>query len=114
MTINQDIKAMRFDDEMHSKYFFYLVKGNNDNLLRELIKDKSTVDNISFEYLLSLHVPVPPFVEQISIVKYLDERCAAIDAVIDTKRRQLDVLKRRRQSLIYEYVTGKRRVSAKG
>lgn len=114
MTINQDIKAMRFDDEMHSKYFFYLVKGNNDNLLRELIKDKSTVDNISFEYLLSLHVPVPPFSEQISIVKYLDERCAAIDVVIDTKRRQLDVLKRRRQSLIYEYVTGKRRVSAKG
>lgn len=110
MTINQDIKAMRFDDEMHSKYFFYLVKGNNDNLLRELIKDKSTVDNISFEYLLSLHVPVPPFAEQISIVKYLDKRCATINAVIDTKRKQLDVLKKRRQSLIYEYVTGKRRV----
>lgn len=114
MTINQDIKALRFDGGMQSKYFFYLVKGNNDNLLKELIKDKSTVDNISFEYLLSLHVPVPPPDEQQSIINYLDKRCSVIDAVIDTKRKQLDVLKKRRQSLIYEYVTGKRRVSTKG
>lgn len=114
MTINQDIKALRFDGGMQNKYFFYLVKGNNDNLLKELIKDKSTVDNISFEYLLSLHVPVPPPDEQQSIINYLDKRCSVIDAVIDTKRKQRDVLKKRRQSLIYEYVTGKRRVGTKG
>ena len=54
---------------------------------------------------------LPPLKEQAAIADYLDARTAAVDAVLDTKRKQLDVLKRRRQSLIYEYVTGKRRVS---
>lgn len=56
-------------------------------------------------------LPFPPINEQRAIADYLDARTAAIDAVLDTKRKQLDVLKRRRQSLIYEYVTGKRRVT---
>lgn len=111
MAINQDVKAFTFNDSMAAKYFYYFVKGNNDNLLKTLLKDKSTVDNINQEYLKSLLIPVPPIEEQIRIVNYLDARTAAIDAVLDTKRKQLDVLKRRRKSLIYEYVTGKRRVN---
>lgn len=111
MTINQGVKAFTFNDSMVAKYFYYFVKGNNDNLLKTLLKDKSTVDNINQEYLKSLLVPVPPIEEQLQIADYLDARTAAIDAVLDTKRKQLDVLKRRRQSLIYEYVTGKRRVN---
>lgn len=110
MTINQDIKALSFSSKVSSKYFFYLVRGNNQNLLKVLCKDKSTVDNINQEYLKSLLIPLPPLSEQKEIVAYLDARTAAIDAVLETKRKQIDVLKRRRQSLIYEYVTGKRRV----
>ncbi|WP_204558150.1 hypothetical protein, partial [Collinsella intestinalis] len=72
------------------------------------------VFSITQAILRKSEVLLPPRDEQERIADFLDERCAAIDAVIDTKRRQLDVLKRRRQSLIYEYVTGKRRVSAKG
>ena len=53
---------------------------------------------------------LPPVSEQRAIADHLDVRTAAIDAVLDTKSKQLDVLKRRRKSLIYEYVTGKRRV----
>ena len=111
MTINQDVKAIRFASKMLSKFFYYFVKGNNDSLLKALLKDKSTVDNINFEYLKSLPVQVPPISEQEEIVNYLDDRTAAIDAVLETKRKQLGVLKARRQSLIYEYVTGKRRVT---
>lgn len=110
MTINQDIKALTFGSKAFSKYFLYFVKGNNQNLLKVLCKDKSTVDNINQEYLKSLLVPLPPLSEQKEIVAYLDARTAAIDAVLETKRKQTDVLKRRRQSLIYEYVTGRRRV----
>lgn len=55
-------------------------------------------------------VPVPPMDVQEDIVSYLDNQTSAIDEVLETKRRQIEVLKRRRQSLIYEYVTGKRRV----
>lgn len=110
MTINQDIKALTFGPEMLSKYFLYFVKGNNQNLLKALCKDKSTVDNINQEYLKSLLIPFPSVDEQKKIIEYLDTRTVTTDAVLETKRKQIDVLKHRRQSLIYECVTGKRRV----
>ena len=95
---------------MLAKYFFYFVRGNNDNLLKVLMKDKSTVDNISLNYLMSLNLPVPPIEEQKKIVARLDEKTNRIDKVLELKRRQIEVLQKRRESLIYEYVTGKRRV----
>ena len=110
MTINQDIKGMRFGKEMLAKYFLYFVIGNNDNLLKALMKDKSTVDNISYNYLESLLVPLPPKDEQQQITDYLDGKTAKIDAILDIKLKQLKILKKRRKSLIYEYATGKRRV----
>lgn len=71
----------------------------------------STLPSMTQTDLGGIRLPMPAVEVQREIADYLDERIAAIDAVLETKRRQLDVLKRRRQSLIYEYVTGKRRVS---
>ena len=71
----------------------------------------STLPSMTQTDLGGILLPFPSIDEQCSIADYLDRRTSAIDAVLDTKRKQLDVLKRRRQSLIYEYVTGKRRVT---
>ena len=73
------------------------------------------MQNIASFDLLNMHIPVPQSKEDLlAVVTFLDSKLPAIDAVIATKRKQLDVLKRRRQSLIYEYVTGKRRVNQEG
>ena len=48
--------------------------------------------------------------ERDAIWQALDKQCAKIDSILSIKRQQVDILKRRRKSLIYEYVTGKRRV----
>lgn len=75
----------------------------------------SSMQNIASFDLLNMFVPMPTSAREIvDITRYLDGRCSAIDAVIDTKRKQRDALKKRRQSLIYEYVIGKRRVGTKG
>ena len=71
----------------------------------------ATVPILNNQYVGGCLIPEPPYDEQRKIADYLDARTATIDAVLDTKRKQLDILKRRRQSLIYEYVTGKRRVA---
>lgn len=105
MTVNQDIKALSFTGSMLSSYFYYFVKGNNDNLLKALLKDKSTVDNINQEYLKNLLVPVPPLAEQKRIVTYLDTRCASADIAENALIAQISLLERYRGSVIHEAVT---------
>lgn len=70
----------------------------------------ATREAMNFSQIGKSRFPLPPLALQQQIADYLDDRCSRIDRILDLKRRQVDVLKRRRQSLIYEYVTGKRRV----
>ena len=49
----------------------------------------------------------PPIEERVSIVKFLDAKCAEIDALIAANVYSVEKLKEYRQSLIYEAVTGK-------
>ena len=55
-------------------------------------------------------VPVPTYDEQTQIAKYLDEQCSKIDSIIESKKEQLTIITQHKKSLIYEYVTGKKRV----
>ena len=57
-----------------------------------------------------MKIPYPPVEEQNRIADYLDERCAAIDSVIDTRMKQLQRLDEYRRALIFAYVTGKKEV----
>ena len=51
-----------------------------------------------------------PFDEQRVISDFLDERCTSIDSILNDKQTQLEKIRAYRKSLIYEYVTGKKRV----
>lgn len=55
-------------------------------------------------------VPVPPVEVQESIANYLDKKCTEINACIDDKQRQLEILAEYKKTLIFEYVTGKKEV----
>jgi type I restriction enzyme S subunit len=50
-------------------------------------------------------VPLPSLPEQRRIVAYLDDSCAAIDAAVATKRRQIETLEALRKTIIYRSVT---------
>jgi type I restriction enzyme S subunit len=56
-------------------------------------------------------IPLPPLSEQEEIVKYLDAETGKIDRAIEVKRRQIELLRERRQIVIDEAVTGKVRVA---
>ena len=53
----------------------------------------------------SFAVPLPPLPEQQRIAAYLDASCAAIDAAVAAKRRQLETLDELRKSIIQRAVT---------
>lgn len=69
-----------------------------------------TQPNISQQLLKNLKIIVPMYDEQLKITDFLDKKCSEIDSIISKKERQLDLMKEHRKSLIYEYVTGKKRV----
>lgn len=50
-------------------------------------------------------IPLPPFSEQKLIVAYLDASCAAIDAAVAAKRKQLETLDEVRKAIITRAVT---------
>lgn len=58
----------------------------------------------------AIKVVFPSQSEQEEIIKYLDEKCAGIDALIVKKQQYLTEIENYKKSLIYEYVTGKKEV----
>lgn len=62
------------------------------------------------EGLFSIYLPYPALSEQEEIAEYLNEKCAGIDALIAKKQQYLTEIENYKESLIYEYVTGKKEV----
>lgn len=71
---------------------------------------KSTVDSIRLPMLQNFIVCVPSLLEQNNIVTYLDQKCMEIDDIISEKKLAIEIIRQHKKSLIYEYVTGKKRV----
>ena len=66
---------------------------------------------ISSSQLVNIPIPFPESIEeQLSIVDYLDHKMLQINQLIDIKQEQIENINKQRQTLIFDYVTGKRRV----
>lgn len=66
--------------------------------------------SISQSIINQTTVILPHLSEQRAITSYLDEKTAQIDALISLKQEKIAELKNYKKSIIYEYVTGKKRV----
>lgn len=71
----------------------------------------SAQPNISSDGILNFYIPAPPLAEQQAIADYLDQQCSEIDELIALKQQKIEKLKEYKKSLIFECVTGKRKVS---
>lgn len=95
--------------DINSAYFHYLLHSydvqkvfyNMGNGVRQ---------GLNYSEFSKLMVFAPSRDEQDSIVDYLNEQCAEIEAIIAQKQEQLAVLADYKKSVIYEYVTGKKEV----
>lgn len=66
---------------------------------------------ISSSQLVNIPIPFPESIEeQLSIVDYLDHKMLQINQLIDIKQEQIENINKQRQTLIFDYVIGKRRV----
>ena len=110
--INQALMRIRLNESLgiNKKYFMYLF----DVLLKvESSKSSngSAIKNIPpFNILKKIRFGLPPLSEQQAIASYLDEKTSQIDSLIALKQEKITELKDYKKSIIYEYVTGKKKV----
>ena len=69
------------------------------------------VFSVTQTILNSVPIWLPPLTVQKAIVKRLDEETGKIDRAIAVKRRQIELLRERREIIINEVVTGKVKVA---
>ena len=99
-------------DDVYAKYYEYLFHSTTYKNIFALKSNGITVglQNFSNGNFYSVKILHPTLDEQIEIVKYLDKRTAEIDSLIAEKESLIKDLESYKKSLIYEVVTGKRRV----
>ena len=65
---------------------------------------------VSSDFVQNCPLPIPPEEEHHKIVDFLNRRCTAIEQLISDKNVLIEELESYKKSLIYEVVTGKRKV----
>ncbi len=116
--VTEDIEAMGccfsnfvgrirvFKNLMNSRFLWYFL--NNSPGRNQLFYHGTTTTgliNLSAANIYAGVIPLPPLPEQIRITSYLDASCAAIDAAVAAKKKQLDALTALRKETIHRVVT---------
>ena len=105
---NQQITALKVTGQIFPKYLAYLMFSSGQYIRETALY--TIVPIINNQYLSSLKIVLPNLEEQESIVEYLDRQIMQINKMITIKNQQIENINKQRQTLIYDYVTGKRRV----
>ena len=91
-----------------NRFFYYLLLAGHNELV--LLGRGTTFLELSTYDLSGFKIVIPSEAEQTQIADYLDKQCTKIDSIIESKKEQLTKITQHKKSLIYEYVTGKKRV----
>lgn len=94
-----------------ARYLVYaMLSGYFVQQVAAITANRVKMPKINKQELSKITVLLPPLSEQASIVSYLDRKCSLIDGIILEKEELIKELENYRRSLIFEVVTGKRRV----
>ena len=107
VTLNQDMKALRFNKRLNVEYAANFILGSVSSLLLEWSKEGATVESIEQEYLSGSLMPVPPKKEQNAINEELKGRMAVFQDLENRAVKGITLLQERRTALISAAVTGK-------
>ena len=110
--LNQRVGCFRKKyHNLYMPYYNYLLKSQK---VREYIflfeTGTANQGNIGIECLNRIKLYNPPYDEQVAITTQLDKKICKIDNLIFEKQSLIEDLQAYKKSLIYEVVTGKRRI----
>ena len=102
------------DTDMDKKYVMYYLRSMaySDVFLALATGIRVRSCDLRWNKLAELLYPVPPLEEQNKISAFIDKTIKESNAIIESKKQQLETLEEYKKSVIYEYVTGKKEVTA--
>lgn len=103
---------VHFVEFVNVKYVWYYLCSNYIRSYYASLSSgtSSSMQNISQGQFESAHLVLPPYEIQREIVDHLDKKCSTIDSLITEKETLTTDLEAYKKSLIFEVVTGKRKV----
>lgn len=104
------ISAIPNEKKMLTEWLYFYTLSNAYWEWANQIFTQATIQNIGADKYSNLPITAPDIETQKTIISYLTNRCSEIDESIALKQNQLDRLATYKKSIIYEYVTGKKRV----
>lgn len=108
--IAREVAKITLNSRMCNRYVMYYLLSRCFVEYRTSHLSGSVYVGLNIELLSSCPLPNPELTEQKAIADYLDKKCSQIDHLIAIKQAKSEKLEQYKQSLIYEYVTGKREV----
>ena len=109
-TVNSSLGVITPSKILNYKYLYYFLLSNPFQNMVGFLKNGMGVPHLTQENMKSVLIPIPSIEKQVSIVSYLDKKCEDIDSLISLKLQKIAELKDYKKNIIYEYVTGKKRV----
>lgn len=107
----RSVSFLRTNKNTSNRFLLYLLRSQICTTQFLMSARTSAQSGIYLSTLSNLIIITPPLSEQQSIANYLDPKCREIDELISIKQQKIEKLKDYKKSLIFECVTGKRKVS---
>lgn len=105
---NQGCKALTFKEGFNSKFYYYWLIANSQELVN--LGRGTTFLELSTKDLSDICVPLCNENIQKKIVSFLDKKIGSIDQLVQLKKHKIELLKKYRESLLYETVTCRKEV----
>ena len=104
------VAILRAPDNMDARYLHYLMESDFVQAQIQASMAGSAMPRTVLSKIINYWGITCPKEEQKEICDFLDRKCGYIETVIETKQVQQSTIQQHKKSLIYEYVTGKKRV----
>jgi len=104
------VAILRAPDNMDARYLRYLMESDFVQAQIQASMAGSAMPRTVLSKIINYWGITCPKEEQKEICDFLDRKCGYIETVIETKQVQQSTIQQHKKSLIYEYVTGKKRV----
>lgn len=110
-SLNSHLLIMRpLNKQYNNRFLYWLINSAVFEKYYLATQTGTIMASLSQEKISNFSFYMPDFETQQLIVNYLDDRCSEIDTIIATKQSLIEDLESYKKSLIYEVVTGKRKV----